>query len=430
MAAKLVYLLTIMPLLLPLRGQCGAAATSCRHVGAGGAAAAAGRSSGGQAGKTQRQRPQVEGMFVFGSSLVDNGNNNFLNGSGVRADYLPYGVDFPLGPSGRFSNGRNVIDALGELLGLPGLVPPFADPRTRGRTALHGVNFASGGSGILDHTGKLTGEVVSLRQQISNFEAVTLPDLRAQLRGAAATAGDHRIKRQDSFQRCYLSKCLFIIGTGGNDYLLNYFNPRKNGTEGGTLLPEFTRSLITKLSHHLQEKEEKFVHSKKTKFTSEMRRLYAVGARKFVIFSIQPTGCTPVVRAFLNITGAACFEPVNHAVALFNSELRRLVDGARSRMPAARLAYIDSYRIIKDMLDHPAKHGVRETGRACCEMSRSSSGVLCKKQGPVCRDRTEYVFFDGLHPTDAVNAMIARKGYGSSSPEHAYPINVRKLAML
>ena len=74
--------------------------------------------------------------------------------------------------------------------------------------------------------------------------------------------------------------------------------------------------------------------------------------------------------------------------------------------------------------------GVRETGRACCEMSRSSSGVLCKKQGPVCRDRTEYVFFDGLHPTDAVNARIARKGYGSSSPEHAYPINVKKLAML
>jgi len=56
--------------------------------------------------------------------------------------------------------------------------------------------------------------------------------------------------------------------------------------------------------------------------------------------------------------------------------------------------------------------------------------VLCKKQGPVCRDRTEYVFFDGLHPTDAVNARIARKGYGSSSPDHAYPINVKKLAML
>ena len=70
-----------------------------------------------------------------------------------------------------------------------------------------------------------------------------------------------------------------------------------------------------------------------------------------MVFSIQPTGCTPVVRSFLNITGAACIEPVNDAVALFNSELRRLVDGARSRMPAARLAYIDSYKIIMDKQD-------------------------------------------------------------------------------
>ena len=94
------------------------------------------------------------------------------------------------------------------------------------------------------------GEVVSLRQQISNFEAVTLPDLRAQLRGAAATAGDHRIRRQDSFQRCYLSKCLFIIGTGGNDYLLNYFNPRKNGTEGGTGTPcQSSQGLSSPSSH-------------------------------------------------------------------------------------------------------------------------------------------------------------------------------------
>lgn len=420
---KLVYFATIISLsmaalLVPLRVQCeeaarAAAARSC-HAGTGAsasapaAAAAWKRSCGG--GKAGKQQPQVEGMFVFGSSLVDNGNNNFLNGSGVRADYLPYGVDFPLGPSGRFSNGRNVIDALGELLGLPGFVPPFADPRTRrARAALRGVNFASGGSGILEHTGQ--GKVVSLRQQITNFESVTLPDLRAQLRGPAAAA-NHWIKGQDSFHKCYLSKCLFVIGTGGNDYLLDYFNPgKKNGTQGGPPLSEFTASLITKLSGHLQ-------------------RLYALGARKFVIFSIQPTGCTPVVRAFLNITGGACIEPVNDAVALFNDELRRLVDGARRRMPAARFAYIDSYRIIKDMLDHPAKHGVRETSRACCEMSRSSSGVLCKKQGPVCSDRTEYVFFDGLHPTDAVNARIARKGYGSSSPDHAYPINVKKLAML
>ncbi|GJM98170.1 hypothetical protein PR202_ga15155 [Eleusine coracana subsp. coracana] len=363
-------------------------------------------------GKKQRQQ-QVEGVFVFGSSLVDSGNNNFLNGSVVRANYLPYGVDFPLGPSGRFSNGRNVIDALGELLRLPGLVPPFADPATRGRAALHGVNFASGGSGILDHTGQLTGAVMSLRQQITNFEAVTLPHLRAQMHGAMAI-NNHRMKKgQDPFRECYLSKCLFVIGTGGNDYLLNYFNPRNNGTEDRPPLLEFTRSLITKLSGHLQ-------------------RLYSLGAKKFVVFSIQPNGCTPVVRSFLNLTGDACIEPVNDAVTLFNSELQRLVDGARSRMPAARFSYINSYRIIKDMLDHPreTRYELIETGRACCGISRDSSGVLCDKEGPICRDRTKYVFFDGLHPTDAVNARVAREGYGSKSLEHAYPINVKRLAML
>ncbi|CAM0910297.1 unnamed protein product [Alopecurus aequalis] len=352
----------------------------------------------------------VEALFVFGSSLVDNGNNNFLYNSSVRADYLPYGVDFPLGPSGRFSNGHNTIDALGELLRLPagGRIPPFADPATRGRAALHGVNFASGGSGILDRTGKDTGEVWSLEQQITNFEAVTLPDLRAQLQ-RGRTANNRKTMGRNFFDRCYLPKSLFVIGAGGNDYLLNYFTPRKSGDIRPSLA-DFTTSLVTRLSAHLQ-------------------RLYALGARKFVIFSIQPNGCTPVVRASVNVTRAACVETVNAASLLFNSELRSLVDAARPRMPGTSFSVINSYKVIMDVIDHPRKHGIRETYLPCCR-EMSSSGVLCRKGGPICRDRTKYVFFDGLHPTEVVNARIARKGYGSASTEEAYPINVKKLAML
>lgn len=98
---------------------------------------------------------EIKGLFVFGSSLVDNGNNNFLQNSLAKADYLPYGVDFPLGPSGRFTNGKNVIDLLGDHLKLPSLIPAFADPNTKGSKIVHGVNFASGASGILDDTGFL-----------------------------------------------------------------------------------------------------------------------------------------------------------------------------------------------------------------------------------------------------------------------------------
>ena len=59
--------------------------------------------------------PQVPCLFIFGDSLVDNGNNNRLQ-SLARADYMPYGIDFPGGrPTGRFSNGKTTVDVIGEL---------------------------------------------------------------------------------------------------------------------------------------------------------------------------------------------------------------------------------------------------------------------------------------------------------------------------
>lgn len=51
-------------------------------------------------------------LFVFGDSLVDNGNNNYLATS-ARADSPPYGIDFPTHrPTGRFSNGLNIPDII------------------------------------------------------------------------------------------------------------------------------------------------------------------------------------------------------------------------------------------------------------------------------------------------------------------------------
>lgn len=60
-----------------------------------------------------RAEPQVPCYFIFGDSLVDNGNNNQLQ-SLARADYLPYGIDFG-GPTGRFSNGKTTVDVVGKL---------------------------------------------------------------------------------------------------------------------------------------------------------------------------------------------------------------------------------------------------------------------------------------------------------------------------
>ena len=56
---------------------------------------------------------QVPANFVFGDSLVDAGNNNYLV-SLSKANYLPNGIDFGK-PTGRYTNGRTIIDIIGKL---------------------------------------------------------------------------------------------------------------------------------------------------------------------------------------------------------------------------------------------------------------------------------------------------------------------------
>lgn len=55
---------------------------------------------------------QVPCIFFMGDSLIDNGNNNNLM-TRAKANYSPYGIDYPDGPTGRFSNGENMADFLG-----------------------------------------------------------------------------------------------------------------------------------------------------------------------------------------------------------------------------------------------------------------------------------------------------------------------------
>lgn len=53
--------------------------------------------------------------FIFGDSLVDAGNNNYIV-SLSKANFPPNGIDF-LGhqPTGRYTNGRTIVDILGAM---------------------------------------------------------------------------------------------------------------------------------------------------------------------------------------------------------------------------------------------------------------------------------------------------------------------------
>lgn len=52
--------------------------------------------------------------FVYGDSLVDAGNNNYIV-SLAKANFQPYGIDRPdKQPTGRFCNGRNIADLMSK----------------------------------------------------------------------------------------------------------------------------------------------------------------------------------------------------------------------------------------------------------------------------------------------------------------------------
>ncbi|KHN14797.1 GDSL esterase/lipase [Glycine soja] len=91
-------------------------------------------------------------FFVFGDSLVDNGNNNYL-ATTARADAPPYGIDYPTRrPTGRFSNGLNIPDFISQELGSESTLP-YLSPELNGERLFVGANFASAGIGVLNDTG-------------------------------------------------------------------------------------------------------------------------------------------------------------------------------------------------------------------------------------------------------------------------------------
>lgn len=70
-------------------------------------------------------RADARAFFVFGDSLVDNGNNNYLVTS-ARADSPPYGIDYPTHrPTGRFSNGLNMPDLISRVSNIHTLLLTF-----------------------------------------------------------------------------------------------------------------------------------------------------------------------------------------------------------------------------------------------------------------------------------------------------------------
>ncbi|CAM8878507.1 unnamed protein product [Rhodiola kirilowii] len=333
---------------------------------------------------------KVPGYFIFGDSLVDNGNNNNI-ASLAMANYLPYGIDFPSGPTGRFSNGKTTIDAISELLGFPNYIPPFA--KARGRDVLQGVNYASAAAGIRTKQGGRT----PFSGQVRNYQT-TVTRITSIL-GSAQAAADH------------LSRCIFSIGLGSNDYLNNYFMPLVYSSSRRYTPDQWDDLLIQQYSQNL-------------------RTIYNYGARKFVLIGVGQVGCSPSVLSQRSPDGKTCVAEVNNANKIFNTKLKSLVDQYNSNFTYAKFIYIDAYGIFNDLLTKPGSYGLKVTNAICCGVGRNNGQITCLPLQTPCSNRKEYLFWDAFHPTEAANTVVARRSYTAQSSSDAYPFDISRLAQL
>ncbi|KAM3306805.1 hypothetical protein P3S67_013676 [Capsicum chacoense] len=334
-------------------------------------------------------QPQVPCYFIFGDSLVDNGNNNNLTTS-AKANYFPYGIDFPAASqNGRFTNGKNKADFIAELLEFNDFIPPYST--ARGNEILGGVNYGSGVAGIRDETGYALGDRFSLNRQLLNHQ-VTMLRITTILRNITAT-------------RSLLKNCLYTIDIGNNDYLNNYLQPRF-----------YPSSLLYT--------PDRFATLLVQQYERQLRILHGFGARKVAVSNIGLLGCLPEITSVFGRNASGCADFVNNYVELYNQKLKVLIDNLNTNLPGARFIILNQTSISTG----GPPTGLTIFDRPCCMVlpNTRAKGQCIRGQIP-CNNRNQYVFFDNFHPTEAANLAIARRSYIAFTPTDAYPVDIRRL---
>ncbi|KAI6700995.1 hypothetical protein NL676_015319 [Syzygium grande] len=344
-----------------------------------------------ECGSASEEKPAV---YVLGDSTADVGTNNFLPGSKARADFPHNGIDFPHSrATGRFSNGLNSADFLAKLLGHMRSPPPFLSLNSTNamkRHSLNGINFASGGSGLLDTTG-VTGasnekirNVITLGEQIKQFS--TVRDTLTAVMGPTET-------------RNFLAKSLFFISIGSNDILLYYHS----------------NSTVPK---------QDFIATLGSSYENHLKNLLGLGARKFGIISVPPIGCCPSQRV-LSGTGE-CLEVLNELALAFHSELGAVLKKLSSEYESMKYSLGNAYDMAMDVIENPLPY-FKDVKSACCGSGTLNAEGICDPKARLCSKRHEYLFWDLYHATHTASKLAAVTLY-TGGPRYVTPMNFSQLA--
>ncbi|KAH7439980.1 hypothetical protein KP509_04G085700 [Ceratopteris richardii] len=299
-------------------------------------------------------------IYAFGDSITDTGNKVLAFPASATASHPPYGQTYFGRPTGRYCDGRLMLDFLTTALNEDLLPPHLAHPAPDGSE-----NFAFGGATALD------------AQSLSRIANVT---------GPASISLDIQISYFNNDTSCAnLSDALVYFGMiGGNDYI-STFRAQRPASIVEKLIDPVAMAISTALSDIISR-----------------------GVKHIVVQGQFPIGCVYVLTYVLRSSTTdrnGCIESANLISYEHNRRLKNAVSAIARKHTDVNIVFFDTSAAFFYILENAKLFGFTNLHEPCY------TGVLQLYAGrsvnaslgtEACSNPQNYISWDGIHFTEGM----------------------------
>jgi len=286
-----------------------------------------------------------DSIVVFGTSLSDPGNAFALRGgTNTPPDYV---LDPFLVPSAPYARGGHHFSNGATW------IEQFA--RSRGLAGSVRPAFENGGT-------PATNFAVGAARAREDGVNLNLPEqVEAFLQQSGGVAP---------------SDALYVIEMGGNDIRDALVAYATGGGPGGAtaILQQANVSIATAIA-----------------------TLYGAGARQFLVWRAPDVGLTPAIHRLDSVNPGAAL-----LATLLTQGFNAGLDGAVSQLsglPGVSIVRLDTERILNALVTDGTAFGLTDVTTACVTPGLAPF---------TCQSPDEFLYWDGIHPTKAVHAILAQ----------------------
>ncbi|KAF7120730.1 hypothetical protein RHSIM_Rhsim13G0182900 [Rhododendron simsii] len=201
------------------------------------------------------------------------------------------------------------------------------------------------------------------------------------------------------------TNAVFFVNCAVNDFVNTFYGPGHISLRAGTTIGQYEDFVLQLLQEFIQG-------------------LVSLGARRIAVSGVPLFGCWPSVITLYSssITNALITRACNDTLNAVGNDYNMKVQAAlRTQQNSSaniglKLAYFDTYTPMVNIRRNPAAFdpflfaclfvGIDVTNRGCCGTGLLEGGPLCNSFSALCANRSEYEFFDSVHPTQTTASII------------------------